>query len=109
MLCNPNIAMALLKCVKPGVKPGQVVLAVDLTTAGSTDDALAAIDRLGYTPQIRHIAYPSGVHVLAVLKDEQHEFVEDDYLLDEWQQVLCVINPDAVHLWRGKSKPIDRA
>ena len=98
--------MALLECVKPGVKPGQVVLAIDLTTAGSPDEALAAIEQLGYNPEIRHIAYPSGVHVLAVLKDEQHGSVEDDYLLDEWQQILSVINPDAVHLWRGKAKQL---
>ncbi|NET61634.1 MAG: acyl carrier protein [Symploca sp. SIO2E6] len=95
--------MAVLECIKPGVKPGQVVLAVDLTTAGSTDEALAAIEQLGYSPEIRHIAYPSGVHVLAILKDEQYESVADDYLLDEWQQLLSVINPDAVHLWRGKA------
>lgn len=96
--------MAVLECVKPGVKPGQVVLAVDLTVAGSADNVLAAIEQLGYVPEIRHIAYPAGVHVLAVLKDEQHESVDDNYLLEEWQQVLAVINPDAVHLWRGKTK-----
>ncbi len=42
--------MAVLACVKPGVKPGQVVLAVDLTVAGSADEVLAAIASLGYTP-----------------------------------------------------------
>ncbi|MEM9904264.1 MAG: hypothetical protein AAF921_04485 [Cyanobacteria bacterium P01_D01_bin.44] len=94
--------MAVLECVKPGVMAGQVILAVDLTTAGSTDAALAAIEQLGYAPEIRHVAYPAGVHVLAVLKDEQHESVDDEYLMDEWQQVLSVITPDAVHLWRGK-------
>lgn len=94
--------MVVLECVKPGVKPGQIILAVDLTTAGSSDETLAAIERLGYAPEIRHVAYPAGVHVLAVLKDEQHESVSDDYLLDEWQRALAVIRPDAVHLWRGK-------
>lgn len=94
--------MAVLDCVKPGVKPGQIILAVDLSVAGSADAVLTAIESLGYTPEIRHIAYPSGVHVLAVLKDEQHESVPDDYLLEEWQQVLSVVNPEAVHLWRGK-------
>ena len=94
--------MAVLDCVKPGVKPGQIILAVDLTVAGSADDVLTAIESLGYTPEIRHIAYPSGVHVLAVLKDEQHESVADDYLLEEWQQVLSVVKSEAVHLWRGK-------
>lgn len=91
-----------LQCVKPGVRAGQVVLAVDLTTAGSIDDTLASVRELGYSnPEIRHVAYSSGVHVLAVLKDEQHDSVPDDYLLDEWQQLLSVIPADAVHLWRG--------
>lgn len=94
--------MTVLDCVKPGVKPGQIILAVDLTVAGSTDKALGLIESLGYVPEIRHIAYPSGVHVLAVLKDEQHESVTDDYLIKEWQQLLTLINPNAVHLWRGK-------
>ena len=91
-----------LQCVKPGVRAGQVILAVDLTTAGSIDDTLASVQKLGYSnPEIRHVAYPSGVHVLAVLKDEQHDSVAEDYLLDEWQQLLSVIPADAVHLWRS--------
>jgi hypothetical protein len=96
--------MVVLECVKPGARSGQIVLAVDLSVAGNTDEVLASIERLGYEPEIRHVAYPSGVHVLAFLKNEQHEStVEDDYLLDEWQRVREQINPDAVHLWRGKS------
>jgi len=95
--------MAVLECVKPGAKLGQIILAVDLTVAGSVDNVLAKIQDLGYNPEIRHVNYPSGVHVLAILKDEQHsKAVDDDYLLDEWLQVRSEINPDAVHLWRGK-------
>ena len=95
--------MAVLECVKPGAKLGQIILAVDLTLAGSVDNVLAKIQDLGYNPEIRHVNYPSGVHVLAILKDEQHyEAVDDDYLLEEWLQVRSQINPDAVHLWRGK-------
>lgn len=86
---------------KPGAKPGQIILAVDLTIAGSSDEALSAINRLGYQVEIRHVSYPAGIHVLAVLKDEQHETVDDDYLLGEWMQLRLLINPDAVHLWRG--------
>jgi hypothetical protein len=78
---------------------------VDLSVAGNVDEVLAAIEQLGYEPEIRYVAYHSGIHVLAFLKDEQHEStVDDDYLLDEWQRVREQINPDAVHLWRGKSK-----
>ena len=41
--------------------------------------------------------------MLAILKDEQHsEAVDDDYLLEDWRQVRSEINPNAVHLWRGK-------
>jgi len=95
--------MALLECVKPGAKLGQNILAVDLTVAGAVDRVLAKVQDLGYDPEIRHVNYPSGVHVLAILKDEQHkQAVDDDYLLDEWLQVRSEINPDAVHLWRGK-------
>ncbi len=95
--------MALLECVKPGTKLGQIILAVDLTVADAVDRILAKIQDLGYDPEIRHVNYPSGVHVSAILKDEQHsEAVDDDYLLDEWLQVRSEINPDAVHLWRGK-------
>ncbi|XZN93773.1 MAG: hypothetical protein ACM65M_13535 [Microcoleus sp.] len=95
--------MAVLECVKPGAQLGQIILAVDLTVAGAIDRILATIQDLGYDPEIRHIKYPSGVHVLAILKDEQYsQAVDDDYLLEEWLQVRSQINPDAVHLWRGK-------
>lgn len=101
--------MAVLECVKPGAKSGQILLAVDLSIAGDADEVLAIIQKLGYEPKICHVAYPSGIHVLAVLKDEQHEqqeIADDDYLLDEWLQVRGQINPDAVHLWRGKAKQL---
>jgi hypothetical protein len=82
------VIVAVLNSGKPGVKPGQIILAVDLTVAGSADAALSAIESLGYTPEIRHMDYSSGVHVLAVLKEEQHQAVEDDYLMEEWEQLL---------------------
>lgn len=94
--------MPVLQCVKPG----QIILAVDLTTAGSADEVLASLESLGYTPEIRHVAYQTGVHVLAVLKDEQHEAVDDDYLLEEWQSVVEVIDIDSVRLWRGKAREL---
>ena len=95
--------MAVLECVKPGAKLGQIILALALTVAGAVDRILAKLQDLRYDPEIRHTNYPSGVHLLAILKDEQHsEAVDDDYLLDEWLQVRSEINPDAVHLWRGK-------
>jgi len=93
--------MAVLECVKSGAKFGQIILVVDLTVA--VDRTLAKIKDLGDHSEIRHINYPSGVHVLAILQDSQHsEVVEDDYLLEDWLQVRSQINSDAVHLWRGK-------
>ena len=95
--------MRTLNCIKPGVKSGQVILAVDLSIAGNVNDVLARLQEMGYKPEIRHVAYRSGVHVLAVIKDEQHETVEPNYLMDEWRQLCSQINPSAVLLWRGKS------
>ncbi len=92
-----------MNCLKPGAKTGQVILLVYLTTSGNSDETIATLQRLGYTPEIRHVSYKSGVHVVAVLKDEQHNTLpDDDYLIDEWMQLRSVIVPDAVHLWVGQ-------
>ncbi|MEG4107353.1 hypothetical protein [Microcoleus sp. S13_C5] len=54
---------------------------------------MTKIHDLGYDPEIRHLNYPSGVHVLAILKNEQHkQAVDDDYLLEDWQQTGKVAN-----------------
>ncbi|MEB3293799.1 MAG: hypothetical protein VKJ24_11625 [Synechococcales bacterium] len=94
--------MTVLNCVKLGAKTGQTILLVDLTTSGDSDAVMTTLQRLGYTPEIRHVGYKTGVHVLAVLKDEQHDVIPEDYLIDEWMQLRSEINPDAVHLWCGK-------
>jgi hypothetical protein len=95
--------MAVLNCVKPGARAGQIILLVDLTTSGNSDDVLATLQGLGYAPEIRHASYKSGVHVLAILKDEQHDGpVDEDYLVDEWMVLRSQLNPDAVHLWCGQ-------
>ncbi|MEG4056241.1 MULTISPECIES: hypothetical protein [unclassified Microcoleus] len=95
--------MAVLECVKLGAKLGQIILAAALTVLAAVDRILAKIPELGYDPEIRHVNYPSGVHVLAILKDEQRkQAVDDDYLREDWLQVRSEINADAVHLWRGK-------
>ncbi|MEG5172044.1 hypothetical protein [Microcoleus sp. B3-D7] len=95
--------MAVLECVKPGAKLGHIILASALTVLAAVDRVLAKTQDLGYDPEIRHVNYPSGIHVLAILKDEQpKQAVDDDYLLEDWLQVRSEINADAVHLWRGK-------
>jgi len=89
--------------MKPGAKPGQMLLAVDLSVLTQPEAAIARLDALGYAPDIRHVAYTTGVHVFAVLKDETSSFHTDDYLLDEWTQLCTEFEPQAVHLWRGQA------
>jgi hypothetical protein len=98
-----TMTMTSLSCIKPGAKSKQIILAVDLSTAGKVDETLNVIKQLGYKPNFHHVSYQSGVHVLAVLKNEQHVAeINDDYLMDEWRLLCSKINSKAVHLWRGK-------
>jgi hypothetical protein len=97
--------MTVLECVKPGAKPGQVILSVDLTTSGNYDHTIATLKAMGYAPAIRHVTYKSGVHVLAIVRDETHkEEIADEYLIDEWLKLQTVFSSDAVRLWRGSNK-----
>ncbi len=94
--------MPVLNYIKPGAKTGQIVLSVDLTVAGNADRVLAALQELGYSPEIRHVNYSEGIHVLAILKDEQHDTVVDEnYLVDEWIALCDRFSANAVRLWRG--------
>lgn len=96
--------MPVLECVKPGAKVGQVILLVDLTVAGDAEQVLAQIAALGHEPEIRHIAYAAGVHVVAVIFDEKHDApVPDDYRINDWMALQDVVDPRAVHLWRGQA------
>lgn len=95
---------SLLNLTKPGAAVGQIILAVDLTIAGDTTAVMQAIAELGYTPEIRHVLYPEGVHVFAVLVDEVHtETPDDEHMMEEWLQLQEVVDSEAVHLWRGRS------
>ena len=94
--------MAVLQCVKPGAKKGQIILSVDLTVAGDAEEVLAHLKELGYSPEIRYVNYTEGVHVIAVIKDERYDtVVDEDYLTDEWMQLCDRFAPRAVRLWRG--------
>ncbi|HEY9909872.1 MAG TPA: hypothetical protein V6D18_19950 [Thermosynechococcaceae cyanobacterium] len=53
------MSLPVLECVKPGVRSGQILLAVDLTIAGQPEAVLAQIAQLGYSPTIRHVTYSS--------------------------------------------------
>lgn len=93
--------MTTLDCVKPGASFGQVRLVVDLSVAGNIDAVLTTLSTLGYKPTFQLVSLQSGVHVLAILKDEQHDScVEPDYLIEEWQNVRSHVEPKSVHLWR---------
>ncbi|MDY7015151.1 MAG: hypothetical protein SVX43_16455 [Cyanobacteriota bacterium] len=88
---------------KPGAKPGQIILAIDLTQIKSPTKVLSAIEGLGYSPKLRLVEYASGVHALAILKDEKHQSsMPEDYLEDEWMKLQEFMPGAAVHLWRGK-------
>lgn len=96
--------MLELNCVKPGAKPGQVILCVNLSKAGNIETTLEVLTELGYKPELRHISLKSGVQVFAVIKDEQHEKgVAFNYLMDEWLILREKLEPSSVHLWRGYS------
>ncbi len=42
--------MTILNYIKPGAKAKEVILAVDLTSAGNVDQTLAILQQLGYQP-----------------------------------------------------------
>jgi hypothetical protein len=93
--------MTVLQCFKPGAEKGRVLLTVDLTNAGNTDDVLSRLSEMGYQPTIRHISYSSGVRVHAVLKDEPRS-LDDAPMMDEWFTLANTLGSDAVLLWRGE-------
>jgi hypothetical protein len=90
-----------------GAKAGQILLLVDLTQTPKPIEALALIQSMGYKPQLRFCIFSTGLHVVAVLKEEQfdpHQAIADEYLMDEWLALGQSLNPDAVKLWRGHPK-----
>lgn len=87
-----------------GANPGQIVLGVDLSEVQHPSETLTLLTSLGFTPQLRYVEFTVGLHVFALLKEEQHDptqAIDDDYLMAEWEALVAQINPDAVHLWRG--------
>ena len=93
-----------------GAKPGQVVLLVDLSELTQPSQTLALLPSLGYNPQLRYLETQSGLHVVAVLKDEQINSTNqaaEEALFDEWESLALRLTPDnpnqAVRLWRGRS------
>ncbi|HEY9597799.1 MAG TPA: hypothetical protein V6D33_09030 [Cyanophyceae cyanobacterium] len=97
--------MTELEIFKPGAKAGQVILCVNLSTAGDIGTSLSTLKVLGYEqPEFRHITVKSGIQVFAVLKDETHQKgVPFDYLMPEWNTLMEHFEASSVHLWRGYS------
>lgn len=94
-----------------GAKPGQVVLFVDLTETPKSIEAIETLKTMGYAPQLRFCAFATGLHIVAVLKDEQHDpaaAIDETYLEDEWLALIDRLGQNSVRLWRGhpKRKPI---
>jgi hypothetical protein len=94
--------------MRPGARAGQIILGIDLSEVEHPSQALALVEVLGYDPQLRYLELNIGLHIFAVLKDEQHSpavMIDDEYLIDEWESLAEQINPStAVRLWRGLSK-----
>ncbi|MBD1995214.1 hypothetical protein H6G00_01040 [Leptolyngbya sp. FACHB-541] len=91
-----------------GAKAGQIVLLVDLTQTPNPIETLDLLKSTGYEPQLRFCVFATGLHIVAVLKNEQFDPsqpIDDEYLMDEWIELVEKINPDAVRLWRGHPKP----
>lgn len=90
-----------------GAKPGQIMLLVDLTLTPNPMAALDLLKSMGYEPQLKFCTFTTGLHIIAVLKDEQFDPtqpIDDEYLTDEWIELVERINKDAVRLWRGHPK-----
>ena len=93
-----------------GAKPGQAILLVDLSELPQPSQTLQLLSELGYTPQLRYLETQTGLHVVAVLKDEQINTAypsDEEALFDEWEALALRITPEnsnqAVRLWQGRS------
>jgi hypothetical protein len=95
--------------MKPGAKPGQIILGVDLSETEYPSQVLGSLSDLGYEPELRYLELKTGLHVFAILKHEQHNqshLFNDDYLMDEWEALVKQVTPSiAVRLWRGYPVP----
>jgi len=104
---NATEQVKVLK-MRPGAKPGQIVLGIDLSEVEHPSQVLALVEQQGYEPQLRYLELKIGLHIFAILKDEQHDpmtMIDEDYLIDAWETLGSQITPStAVRLWRGEPK-----
>jgi hypothetical protein len=94
--------------IRPGAKSGQIILGIDLSKVEHPSQVLALLEQQGYEPELRYLELAIGLHVFAVLKDEQYEptvEIDEDYLMNEWEALVQQVTPaTAVRLWRGLPK-----
>lgn len=92
---------------KPGAKPGYAVLLVDLSEAKNASALLEALEAEGYQPEIRHVEFAIGIHIIAVLK-EVEILAEQQYdeLSAEWETLIYRLTPEdpnqCIRLWRRR-------
>ncbi|GAC1463432.1 MAG: hypothetical protein NVS2B14_11030 [Chamaesiphon sp.] len=92
---NATEQIATLK-IRPGAKAGQIILGVDLSETERSSKVIQLLTKLGYDLQLRYLELRTGLHVFAVLKDEQHDpnvTIDDEYLIDEWKSLVNQIIP----------------
>lgn len=90
--------------IQIGARPGQILLFVDLSAVEQPSDVLKRLTTLGYEPQLRYLELKTGLHVIAILKDEQldpTQSIDTHPLLDEWESLTEQIHPEAIRLWHG--------
>jgi hypothetical protein len=93
-----------------GAKPGQAILFVDLTEVDHASTMLTSLQERGYTPQIRYLELPAGVHVIATLKEESGiDEQRREELTEEWATLATELTPSdpnkAIRLWCGQIVP----
>jgi hypothetical protein len=69
-------------------KSGQLLMYVELTAikGKSISESLALLEAMGYEPQLRYLDLNDGLHLYALLRDEQldpAQLIDDNYRLDE--------------------------
>lgn len=89
--------------IRPGARPNQILLGLDLTEVENVSQVLNALVERGYEPEIRYLQLAIGLHVFAVLREATYSDELYEQLLDEWEILCEAITPDdlnkAVRLW----------
>jgi hypothetical protein len=92
-------------------QPGQLVMYVELSMMKhlTVAQTLQRLEQMGYTPQLRYLELADGIHLFAVLRDEQHnpmEQIDSHYRADEVIALFEAFPGDemAIHMATGSPK-----